>query len=303
MRPLTICPNTQRSRCTDLVHWLIAPGFFTSAPVHTALVLSAIAATVCAVVGVFTVLRGMAFAGHALTDVAATGGSGAVLVGASPLTGFLTGAVAGAGAVAVAGGRDARGRDVATGIVLSLATGLSALFLYLDATTSSATGVTQRVLFGSLFSADPSTVLPTLSVGLLALVVTGLTVRPLVLTSLSVELARARGIRVGLVNVVFLATMATAVGLSALVSGSLLSTALLIGPAVAAVRCTTRLSHALVVATALGVGCSWLGILLSYDSYNWMPNNQSLPVSFFVVVTVVLSYAICTWWGTRARRV
>ena len=41
-------------------------------------------AVVSAVVGVFTVLRGQSFAGHALTDVATTGGSGAFLLGVEP---------------------------------------------------------------------------------------------------------------------------------------------------------------------------------------------------------------------------
>ena len=285
------------------MNWLFAPGLFTSAPVHTALALGTVSATVCAVVGVFTILRGASFAGHALTDVAATGGAGSVLVGVSPLTGFLSGALVGAGAIGTTRGRGGHQQEVATGIVLSVATGLSALFLYLDATTSAATGVTQRVLFGSLFSASSSEILPTLLVGALALLLTGVIARPLVLSSLSVELARARGVRVALIGGAFLLTMAVAVGLSALTSGSLLSTALLIGPAAAAVRCTSRLSHALLLALTFGIGCTWLGIVLSYDSYNWMPKNQSLPVSFFIVVAIVVVYGVCTVGSTRGRRV
>ena len=49
-----------------------------------------------------------------------------------------------------------RGRDVATGIVLGAATGLAALFLYLDTTSSATTGATQQILFGSIFTVEPS---------------------------------------------------------------------------------------------------------------------------------------------------
>ena len=52
----------------------------------------------------------------------------------------------------------ARGRDVATGIVLGAATGCAALFLYLDTTTHAINGATQQILFGSIFTIDSSTV-------------------------------------------------------------------------------------------------------------------------------------------------
>ena len=282
--------------------WFFASGFFTSPPVQVALVIGAVAATVCAVVGVVAMVRGLAFAGHALTDVAATGGSGAVLVGASPLGGFLGGALVGAGAIALAGHGPQQRRDVATGIVLSAATGLSALFLYLDATTNATTGVTQRVLFGSLFGASPSTVPVAIELGAATLLLTAVIARPLVLSSLSRELARARGIPVGVVSGVFLVTLAMAVGLSALTIGSLLSTALVVGPAAAAVRVTTRMSYALVIASGIGIVSTWLGITLAYDSYNWMPHNQSLPVSFFVVVDVAVAYGLCSLVAARRAR-
>ena len=55
--------------------FLFEPGFFSNVPVQGALVLGAIVALVSAVVGTLTVLRSQSFAGHALTDVATTGGA------------------------------------------------------------------------------------------------------------------------------------------------------------------------------------------------------------------------------------
>ena len=116
------------------MHWIVEPGFFSSPPVHVALVIGAVVAVVSAVVGVFTVMRSQSFAGHTLTDVSTAGGAGAVLVGISPLFGFVGSGLVGAGAMDVIGVQRARGRDLATGIVLGAATGLAALFLYLDTT-------------------------------------------------------------------------------------------------------------------------------------------------------------------------
>ena len=80
----------------QLLTWLFEPGFFSSQPVHVALIIGAAAAAVSAVVGIFTVVRGQSFAGHALTDVSTAGGSGALLLGIAPLLGFVGFGVSGA---------------------------------------------------------------------------------------------------------------------------------------------------------------------------------------------------------------
>ena len=108
------------------VHWLIEPGFFSSQPVHVALVIGGVVAVVSAIVGVFTVLRGQSFAGHALTDVSTAGGSGALLVGMNPLLGFVGFGLLGAGTMDVIGVQRVRGRDLATGVVLGAAATASA---------------------------------------------------------------------------------------------------------------------------------------------------------------------------------
>ena len=63
------------------MHFLFEPGFFSSTPVQTAIAIGAVAAIVSAVVGTFTVIRSQSFAGHALSDVATTGGSVAAYLG------------------------------------------------------------------------------------------------------------------------------------------------------------------------------------------------------------------------------
>ena len=40
---------------------------------------------------------------------------------------------------------------------------------------------------------------------------------------------------------------------------------------------------ALAAACLIGVGTTWLGVLLAYDSYYWGSSHQGLPVSFFIV--------------------
>jgi zinc/manganese transport system permease protein len=266
------------------------PGFFSSGPVHTAVLVGSVTALVSAVVGVFTVIRSQSFAGHALTDVATTGGSAAYYFGTPALTGFIGGGLLGAGAMEVAGVQRVRSRDLATGIVLGAATGIAALFLYLDTTISATTGATQQILFGSIFTVEPSTI-PVVS-GLSALTVVGLAAihRPLLLGSLSPELASARGIRTRWVGLAFMVSMAVAIGLSSIAIGSILSTALLIGPAATALRLTRSLASSIALACLLGVATTMLGILLAYDSSYWDSSSQGLPVSFFIVAITFTGY-------------
>jgi len=274
-------------------------GFLASAPVQTALIVGGGAAVVSGVVGVFTVLRGQSFAGHALADVSSAGGSASFLFGINPLLGFLGVAVLAAGAMALVGVRRARERELVTGIVLGAGLGLTALFLYLDVTTHSTTGAAISVMFGSMFAIPDSLVWPTLAVGGAALLVVAGIYRPLLLCSLDAGLAAVRGVNVRAVGLLHLLVLSLAVTLSAMTIGAILSTALLIGPAAAALRMARRPGVAILLAVAIGLGASWGGILLAYESYYWIPGH-GWPVSFFIVTIIFVVY-LCSGLAPRQR--
>ncbi|MGH3825826.1 MAG: metal ABC transporter permease [Pseudonocardiaceae bacterium] len=270
------------------------PGFFSSAPVHVALTVGGIVAVVSAVVGIFTVIRGQSFAGHALSDIGTAGGSGAFLLGVPTLYGFVAMNLAAAGVMELIGIRRPRGRDLATGIVLGAALGLAALFLYWDTSDSSTTGATINVLFGSIFTISTSTVPVVAVLGAATMAVIAALYRPLLLTSVSYDLAAARGVPVRLVGVGYLLALAVAVSLSAISIGAILSTALLIGPAATALRLTTRTGLAIGLAAAIGVAATWAGILLAYDSAAWSADQQGWPVSFCIVAVVFACYLLAS---------
>jgi len=290
---------------THLLRMVIEPGFFGNGPVRVALVAGGVVALVSGVVGLFTVLRGQAFAGHALADVGATGGSGAFLVGVNPLWGFVGIGVLAAGIMEMIGIRRPRGRDVATGIVLGAGLGLAALFLYWDATFTNTTGATISVFFGSMFVISASTVPAIVVFSLLALGVVVLLYRPLLLSSVSTDMASVRGVPVRATGVLYLLAMAVAVSLAALTIGAILSTALLVGPAATAMRLTSRTGLAAILSGLIGVAATWLGILLAYDSFYWPPARHGWPVSFFVVTLVFVFYLLAQLpaVGARGRRV
>src|SRR3984957_7262163 len=265
------------------MHYLFEPGLFASGPVRTALLVGAIVAVTSGVIGVFTVIRGQSFAGHSLADVATTGGSGAFLVGLNQFWGFLAAGIAAAALMGGIGVQRRRGRDVATGVVLGAALGAAALFLYLGTLHTSTTGASFTVLFGSIFVISPDTVPALIASGIIALVVVAVLTRVLLLSSLSSDLARAKGVPVKTVGMVYLAALAI---------GAVLSTALLIGPSATALRITKSPGWAMAASALTGVAATWIGIVLAYDSSNWPPYGHGWPVSFFVVVLVLIGYLL-----------
>ncbi len=284
-----------------LLRYVFEPGFFGSGPVHVAFAVGTVVAVTSAVVGIFTVTRGQSFAGHSLADIATTGGSGAFLIGLNQFWGYLAFGVAGAAFMELIGVQRRRGRDVATGVVLGAALGLAALFLYLGTQSSSTTGVSFTILFGSIFVITSSTVPALIISALLALATVVVLGRMLLLSSLSPDIAAARGVAVRAVGAAYLMALAVSVALSAVIIGAVLSTALLIGPAATALRVARGPVRAAVTAAGIGVAATWIGIVLAYDSYYWPPAGRGWPVSFFVVTLIVVAYLV-TYLRRRDRR-
>ena len=269
---------------------------------RVAIVVGALVALTAGTVGVFTVMRGQSFAGEALGDIDTAGGSAAFLVGIGPLWGFLAVSVAAAAAMELIGIQRPRGRDLATGIVLGTALGVAALLLYLVATLHSTTGAAQTILFGSVFAVPSATIPLVALLSVVVLVSIATLYRPLLLSSLSAEMAAARGLRVRALGAAYLLALAVAIALAAITIGSILSTALLVGPTATALRLTRRPGAAIALAGALGVAAMWLGILLAYDSFAWPPAGTGWPVSFFVVTLIFLGYLLSGVPGVLRRR-
>jgi len=266
--------------------------------VVTALQAGTVVALVSAAIGYFVVLRGLSFIGHAVTDIGFTGGAGAGLLGLNALWGLLAFCVAAALGVGALGDR-ARERDVATGVILAIALGLGALFLYI-----STRFVSQpfALLFGSVFEIDPDTTRVMIVIGGACLIVLLVLFRPLLFCSVSPQVAEARGVPVRMVSALFLVCMAVAVAEAAQVVGVLLSTALLIGPPATASYLVSRPGSGMIVAAAIGLLETWAGVVLSYDSYYWPPGGKGWPVSFFICALALLCYLLARAMRPAFRR-
>ena len=243
-----------------------------------------IAAVVSGIVGYFLVLRGQAFAGHALGHIGFAGATGAVLIGIAPvwgLVGFTVAAGIGMGLM----GERISGRDVAIGVVLALSLGFGLLFLhYYTAFAAQATAL----LFGNVLAVDRSMIATLIVLGAITLAGLAAIMRPLVFASLQPELAEARGVSLRFISTAFLAIVALAVAESVQIVGILLVFALMVGPPATAQRLARGLWSGMALSGALALAEAWLGIVIAYYT-DW-------PVSFCIALLSALGY-----FATRGR--
>ena len=87
--------------------------------------------------------------------------------------------------------------------------------------------------------------------------------RPLLFASLQPELAEAKGVNLRLFAVLFLAIVALATAECAQIVGVLLVFTLMVGPAAAAQRLTSRVGGGLALSAALALAEAWGGIALA----------------------------------------
>jgi zinc/manganese transport system permease protein len=237
-----------------------------------------VAAVVSGLVGYVLVLRGQTFAGHALSHIGFAGATGAVLIGIAPVWGLVGFTVAAGIGMGILGER-LSGRDVAIGVVLSLALGLGLLFLhYYTAFAAQATAL----LFGNVLAVDRSTIATLVVLALIAVLGLGAIMRPLIFATLQPELAEAKGVPLRLVSTAFLVIVALAVSQSAQIVGVLLVFALMVGPPATAQRLASGLWGGMTLSAVIALAEAWLGLVMAYHT-DW-------PVSFCIALLSALGY-------------
>jgi zinc/manganese transport system permease protein len=245
---------------------------------RTAFAAGGVVAVAAGAVGYFLVLRNLTFAGHALSHVGFAGATGSVLLGIGPLWGLLAFMLVAAIAMGLLGER-VRQRDVAVGIVLSLALGFGVLFLYFYTTSASEAAA---ILFGNLLGVSRETLWGLAGLSLSTIAALTLISRPLLFASLAPELAEAKGVSRRLVSVLFLVIVAVAVAEAAQVVGVLLVFALMVAPAAAAQRLSSHVASGVALAIGLALGETWGGLALAYVT-DW-------PTTFWIVALGGLGY-------------
>jgi zinc/manganese transport system permease protein len=265
--------------------WVI----LTSPFMRNALIGGTIVALAAGLIGYFIIVRHTAFATHALAHIGLPGATGAVLVGLPVGVGLGIFCVGGALVIGVLGKR-AADREVATGTVLAMATGLGLFFNSL-ATKSSSTMT--NVLFGNLLAISHEQLLTFAGLLVVLAVSIGFIYRPLLFSSVNAPVAEAKGLPVRALSIIFMTLLGLTVTMAVQAVGTLLLFALVVTPAATAIMLTPRPVMAMVVSTVISVVSVWTGLAAS-AMFNMPPS--------FLIVTIACTVWLVVWLADRRVR-
>lgn len=249
-------------------------------------------------IGVFVILRGLAFLGDALAHAIFPGVVIAFMLGGSYLIGALIAAILVSLGI---GGISQSGRiknDTAVGVLF---VGAFALGVALMSLQSGYVRDLNTFLFGSILGVGRSDLVLTVIVGLVVLLLMLLFRRELTTISFDRTFARSNGLNLWLYDQLFLAMLAMAIVVSLQTVGNILVLAMLVTPAATARLLTNDLRRMILLAATIGAASGVAGLYVSY--YRGVPSGAAVVLTATIVFGLVFLFAPRTGAvATRVRR-
>lgn len=250
-----------------------------------ALLAGTLVSFLCAIVGTFVVLRGMAFIGDALAHGVLPGVAGAAILGAPILIGAGLGAAVIVTGIGFITARSRLSRDVAIGLLF---VGLLALGVVMVSASRSLTGDLEAILFGEFLGANNGDLVALIITSTVVAAAAAWSARPFALLCFDEDLARVMGYRARSYHRLMLVMIAATVVVAFQAVGSLLVFGMLLAPAAAGALLAKRVAGMMAWAFGFGVASTYIGLLLSYH-FSWAAGAcvvLSAVMIFFVVLVV-----------------
>jgi ABC-type Mn2+/Zn2+ transport system permease subunit len=241
------------------MHFLLEPLQYTF--MLRAFLASIIVGVLCAVMGTYVVLRGMAFLGDALAHAILPGVAIAYLLHGNLLVGALVAAVIIALSIGVFSKQGTIKEDTAIGILFAAALSLGVALI---STIKTYAVDLSHILFGNVLGVSQQDLLLTAGLGLLVLLTVVLLYKPFLVISFDPVLAATMRLPADLLRNLMLVLLALTVVVSLQTVGVGLAAAMLVTPAATAFLLTRRLLPMMFISAALGALSSIVGLYLSY---------------------------------------
>jgi manganese/iron transport system permease protein len=242
-----------------MIEFLLAP--FELGFMQRALLGGLLVGAVCALVGTYVVLRGLAFVGDALAHAAFPGVVIAYLLKANIYLGALVFALATAIGIGLVSRRGRVSPDTAIGILFA---GAFALGVLLMSTIQSYTVDLFSFLFGDILAISEKDLLVVGILGAVVLIIIVLCYKELLLLCFDPTVAEAMGYPVQILNYLLLGLVALTIVISIQAVGIILVVALLVTPSATAYLVTRRFLPMMIVGVLFSCAAVGLGLALSY---------------------------------------
>jgi manganese/iron transport system permease protein len=221
---------------------------------------SALVGALCAFLSAFVMLKGWSLIGDALSHAIVPGVAGAWILGLPFTLGAVFAAALASAAMLWLGTATRLRQDAVIGVVF---TGFFALGLFMMSLRPASVNL-QTIMLGNVLAITPGDTLQLVVAGGVALLVLAVRWRDLVAVFFDEAHARTIGLRPDRLKVLFFALLALAVVAALQTVGAFLVVAMIITPGATAYLLTDRFGRLIVIAVAIGAGCSALGAYLSY---------------------------------------
>ena len=258
-----------------------------------ALVAASIVGLVCAVVGSYMVLRGLAFMGDAVSHSAFPGVVAAYLL-RGPF--YIGAAIAAVGTALAIGWVARRGNlrgDTAIGVLFA---GMFALGIFLFSLIPNYVGDLFGFLFGEVLGISIGDLVALSALAVIVLAIVGLLWKELLYATFDPLGAAASGLPVGRLDYLFLALIALTIVISLQAVGIILVVAMLVTPAATGQLLARSFGRLVAVACVIGVASPIVGLYLSY----WL--NAASGATIVLVETAVFLVALVLKNGLAPSR-
>ena len=248
-----------------------------------ALVAATVVGLVCAVVGSYMVLRGLAFMGDALSHSAFPGVVAAYLL-KGPF--YLGAAIAAVGTALAIGWVTRRGRlrsDTTIGVLFA---GMFALGVFLFSRIPNYVGDLFGFLFGEILGIGNADLLALTALAVVVLAVVAVFWKELLYSTFDPLGAAAAGLPVARLDYVLLAVIALTIVVSLQAVGIILVVAMLVTPAAIGQLLATSFGRLVAIAIAVGVVSPIVGLYLSY----WL--DAATGATIVLVETAIFAVAL-----------
>ncbi len=226
-----------------------------------ALIASTLVGVVCAVVGTYVVLRGVAFIGDAIAHAGFPGVVAAYMLGIPTYFGAAVAAVGTALAIGLVTKRAGIRQDTVIGVMFA---GTFAFGIFLFSAIKGYVADLFSFLFGNVLAISPTDLVALVVLGLGVIMVVALLWKQLLYATFDPLGAAASGIRVDRLEYLFLALVALTIVVSLQAVGIILVVAMLVTPAATAQMLSVHFTRLMLLAAVVGIASAVLGLYLSY---------------------------------------
>lgn len=264
---------------------------FGYAYMQRAMVAGVLVGALCAVIGVYVVLKGLAFIGAGISHASFGGVAIGLYFGVNPIWSAIVFCVLTAWAIALTVRKSNVKEDTAVGVFFASTMALGILII----------GLKQgyqvdlfSYLFGSILAVTTADVWTTVAITALVMGCVLFLFKDLMFVTFDPEMAEVTGVPAGKLYFLLITMMALTVVMSIKVVGIVLVSALIVTPAAAAYQLTEKFRNMMGLAVAFGVGSCVFGLILS--------DVLRIASGATIVLLSTLNFFVCAAVSPRRKR-